>query len=151
MKRPEAVNDAHRLRRLKSRFTREIEPRNNPYRGKVYLLTNGGSFSNSGIFTWMIRKHKRGLILGSTTGGSSWQLCGGPNKRIRLPNSGIQVEIPTTRYVLHPANGMRGGVVPDRVIQPTAIDHANENDPVLHAVLTLIRSGKSIDKSSTLD
>lgn len=143
VKHPEAMTDTHRLNRSKGRLSRMIEPRSNGYRGKVYLLTNGGSFSNSGIFTWMIRKHKRGLILGSTTGGSSWQLCGGPNKRISLPNSGIQVEIPTTRYALHPAKDMRGGVVPDRLIQPTTLDLANGDDPVLNAVLIMIKSARN--------
>lgn len=139
VKHPEAMDETHRLRPSKNRLSRQIAPRSNGYRGKVYLLTNGGSFSNSGIFTWMIRKHKRGLILGSTAGGSSWQLCGSPSKMVRLPNSGIQVEIPTIRYALAPANEKRDGVVPDRLIQPTAIDLANENDPVLNAVLTMIK------------
>lgn len=139
VKQPEATASDIRLRAYHNRLTKTIKPRVRPYKGKVYLLTNGGSFSNSGIFSWMMRKHKRALILGSTTGGSSWQLGGGPNKRVRLPNSGIQVEIPTTRYALDPANDQRDGVVPDRLIQPTALDLANENDPVLNAVLTMIK------------
>jgi C-terminal processing protease CtpA/Prc len=140
VKQPEATVEELRLRKSSNRLSRKIKPRANGYRGKLYLLTNGGSFSNSGIFAWMIRKHDRGLILGSSTGGSSWSLCGGPNKTIRLPNSGIQVEIPTTRYALHPNEEMRGSVVPDIIVLPTPTDIGTGNDAVLNAVMTQIES-----------
>lgn len=143
VKYPEATSDVHRVMRSNNRLSREVEPRQDRYHGKVYLLTNGGSFSNSGIFSWMIRKHQRGLILGSATGGSSWQLCGGPNKQIRLPNSGIQVEIPKNRYALHPTGVKRGSIVPDKIIQPTAVDLAQGNDLVLDTVLTMIKSARN--------
>jgi hypothetical protein len=92
-------------RRLKNKvggaFTGERHPvSRNHFDGELMVLVNGGSFSNSGIVASAISKHKRGLITGEETGGNGVILCGSI-REIKLPNSGIIVEVPTLQFVIN--------------------------------------------------
>lgn len=84
------------------------------YKGKVFLLTNGGSFSCSAIVANAFKREKLGLIIGEMTGGSTAIICGSPNELITLPYSKIIYTIPTTRFKLQEnVTRKERGVVPD--------------------------------------
>lgn len=84
------------------------------FSGRLVLLTDGGSFSCASIVAHVFRKYARGKIWGEMTGGSQHILSGSPNRKIKLPNTGIQFSIPLTGYVLSKkVNKESEGIVPD--------------------------------------
>jgi hypothetical protein len=62
------------------------------YTGKVYVLTNGGSFSNSGLFASTLKRNNRALFIGEETGGSIYSLNANA-KSLTLPTTQIQFEL----------------------------------------------------------
>ncbi|NRB63450.1 MAG: hypothetical protein HRU40_10590 [Saprospiraceae bacterium] len=104
-----------------------FQPTNkNAFTGKVYIFTNGGSFSCSSIVANTIKQAKRGQIIGEMTGGSAYTNMGAPNRIVILPNTKISFTIPKTQYNLREDLSTIGlGVVPDITI----IDNHNK---ILH-------------------
>jgi C-terminal processing protease CtpA/Prc len=120
------------------KLTRTWRPAGYTYKGKVYLLINGGSFSNSGIFASLIQEHKRGLIVGTETGGNNVILCGGENYYI-LPNSRIHVFKATHQMIIATNKTNTGrGVQPDINIETNLQDILLQKDVVMESVLKLI-------------
>ncbi|MEZ4923848.1 MAG: S41 family peptidase [Crocinitomicaceae bacterium] len=102
----------------------------NAFTGKVYVFTNGGSFSCSAIVANTIKENKRGLIVGEMTGGSAYVNSGGPNKVATLPNTKISFTIPKTQYNLRKDLSNIGlGVLPDIKIidSPSRIINGHDN------------------------
>lgn len=93
-------------------------PMLNNFKGNVYVLINGGSFSNTGIFSSVLRKHQRAIFIGEETGGSEFVLCGS-QKKITLPNTGIEIELPRLQFMIKPnADNELNSVIPDYHIAP---------------------------------
>jgi len=109
------------------------------YKGNLYVLTNGGSFSCSGIFSQIIKKTQRGTLIGVETGGSAYTLVGAPNRELILPNTKIQVTIPRLQFILQKYEGkQKTGVIPNKTIQPTLTDIINNIDSEFTYTLKLI-------------
>ncbi len=75
------------------------KPKSKTFDGDLYVLINGGSFSNTSIFSSVLKKHNRATFIGTETGGSEYVLAA-YTKNIVLPNSKIQVEIPTKQFLI---------------------------------------------------
>ncbi len=89
------------------------------FSGRIVLLTDGGSFSCASIVAHVFRKYARGKIWGEMTGGSQNILSGSPNRKVKLPNTGIQFSIPLTGYVLsEKINKESEGIAPDFIWSP---------------------------------
>ncbi len=123
-----------------SSFTQTGNPQKNIYSGKLYVLTNGGSFSNSGIFCSRIKFYNRGKIIGEETGGNSTVFSGQfggstilPNTKIACYNSNYQIVIADVK------NNTGHGVIPDYKISPTIGDIISNNDVILNFTLALIK------------
>ncbi|MEZ5014773.1 MAG: S41 family peptidase [Chitinophagales bacterium] len=92
---------------------KKVKPRKDAFRGTVYVLINGGSFSNSVIITSCLYRNGRATILGTESGGNP-DILAGNVKTYYLPNSHIPVEVPQTRFVLHKTESYSGkGLIPD--------------------------------------
>lgn len=131
-------NDTARLVNSLKKLTRTWRPAKFNYKGKVFVLTNGGSFSNSGVFASLIQEHKRGLIIGTESGGNNVILCGGENYYI-LPNSRIHVFKATHQMIIATGKTNTGrGVIPDIVIYPTLEDQVLNKDRIMEQVHRLI-------------
>jgi len=108
------------------------------FKGNVYVLTDGGSFSNSAIFASLIQFYKRGKIVGGETGGNGAVLSGGAGY-FEAPNTGINLLKVTNRMIT--GNGQvnrQGSVKPDIVIQPGLPDILNNDDVVLKKLVEMI-------------
>lgn len=121
-------------------FTKTGKPKENIYPGNLYVLTNGGSFSNSGIFCSRIKFYNRGKIIGEETGGNSTVLSGQfggstilRNTKIECYNSNYQIVITDEK------NSNCRGVIPDYKISPTIADIISNNDVILNYTLALIK------------
>lgn len=117
------------------------------FKGKVYVLTNGGSFSNSGIFCSVLKKYKRAVFVGEETGGSEFVICGNP-KTIQLLNTGITIESPRLQFLIKSSrNGEMHGVRPDFEIKPTIQNLIEGKDGVIEYIMKLIKENKSLLKA----
>lgn len=107
--------------------------------GEVFVLTNGGSFSNSGIFASALLKYDRAIFIGEETGGSEFILSSDA-VLLTLPNTEIRVEIPELQYLLkaYVPNDLHG-VRPDYEVKPSIQDIINNVDPALKFTLKLIQ------------
>lgn len=95
----------------------EHQPVKKPYSGKLYVLINGGSFSNSVIVSSCLREHQRAIFIGEESGGNPHILAGNAADH-ELPHTKIRVEIPTLRFIMTNDSLNTGrGIEPDyRVI-----------------------------------
>lgn len=109
--------------KFNAKWAKFFKPNKDVFKGKVYVFTNGGSFSCSAIVANTIKESKRGKIVGGMTGGSAYVNSGAPNEVVILPNTKISFTIPKTKYNLRKDLRNIGlGVVPDVKI----IDNPNK-------------------------
>lgn len=125
---------------IKGKGTRVFKPQPDAYSGNLYVLVDGGSFSNSGIVASAIRHYRRGVIIGEETGGNEKVLCGDESLTV-LPNTRLQVYIPTRQFVIRDTPGNEGrGVIPDFIISPTIQGLMSGKDEVLEYCIGLIKN-----------
>lgn len=117
-----------------SRKNRKSNPLN--YKGKIYVLINGNSFSASAILATNLKATRRAIFVGEETGGHYNGTVAGMYKFVRLPHSKVglnfglfQIQAPYQ----NPENGY--GVQPDIKIIPTREDRLNAIDPELDWIL----------------
>ncbi len=111
-------------------WSKYFKPNKKAFTGKVYVFTNGGSYSCSAIVANTIKETKRGQIVGEMTGGSAYVNSGAPNNVVILPNTKILFTIPKTQYNLRKDLSNLGlGVQPNiRIIDnPNKILNGQDN------------------------
>ncbi len=114
-------------------------PKNYVYKGELFIIINGGSFSNTGIFSSALKKYNRGTFIGEETGGSEYLLCA-QSKKITLPNTKVLVEIPRILFLLKDyETAQLSGVQPDHEVKPTIKSLLEGVDVQKNFVLELIR------------
>lgn len=95
----------------------------NPYsfNGDIYVLMNGGCISTAGHFLSLVKYHQLATLIGEEAGGSF--LCNDNSIQLRLPNTGIRLNIPRTVFQTA-VSGFRNGdpIIPDHIVQPTIDD-----------------------------
>lgn len=132
----------------KFKYSKLKEPQENNYKGEVYVLINGNSFSASSILSTNLQATNRAFFVGEETGGAYNGTVAGIYKYYTLPNSLIKVRIGLMHidapYKTEP-DGY--GVKPDRVIIPTHQDRVNDVDPELDWVLMDIKKDQSYSGS----
>ncbi len=115
-------------------------PHADAFSGQLYVLINGGSFSNSGIVSSVLKKQNRAIFIGEETGGSK-NILAGNIKNIKLPNTQIQVQIPTLQFILNSQDKKESysGIIPDHLLQPGILNLMDRKDVVLEFTLKLIQ------------
>lgn len=109
------------------------------FNGEVFVLINGGSFSNSGIFASALKRANRAVFIGEETGGSEFILSSDA-VMVTLPNTGVRVAIPELQYLVkaHAPNDLHG-IRPDYEVKPNIHDLINKVDTVMTFTLNLIQ------------
>ncbi len=120
------------------------DPKPNNFKGKIYVLINGGSFSASSVISSNLKSNKRAFFVGEETGGAYNGTVAAQMPAVQLPNSKVNLKI---GLALVSATGktteMDGrGIFPDKEILPTIEDRKNNIDPELKWVLDDIRREK---------
>jgi hypothetical protein len=114
-------------------------PRPDAFKGKLYVLINGGSFSNSGIVSSALKFYHRGVFIGEETGGNS-NVIAGHVKYQKLPNTKIRVEVPTVQFALRGNEPYQGkGTIPDYLFSPAIEDMVTGKDAIKEYALELIK------------
>ena len=77
-----------------------VNPSKPQFKGELYLLTNGFSFSATSAFIALIQENDLGLVVGETPGGAFDGVNAGPPMMVELPYSKIRLyyRIIGTRY-----------------------------------------------------
>jgi C-terminal processing protease CtpA/Prc len=74
------------------------QPKENNFKGKVFILMDGRSFSASTEFSAIVKANSRGKFIGEECGGGYLGNTSGNEAFVTLPNSKIIVRIPTVKY-----------------------------------------------------
>ncbi len=115
------------------------QPQPDAFKGDLYILINGGSFSNSGIVSAALQYYKRGTFIGEETGGNKNVLCA-YEKSIVLPNTRIKVEMPTRQFAIREPDKNTGhGTMPNITIKPSITAMIEGRDEIMECALKLIK------------
>jgi hypothetical protein len=117
--------------------SRRISPKRKGFKGKLYVLINGGSFSASAITCSFLQGEGRAVFIGEETGGNRVAIPGGAKRHV-LPNTRIHAYI--TRKIYHiqdEANDFRG-VMPDYEAIPAPEEVGTGEDSMIRMVMGLI-------------
>ncbi|MFD2523119.1 S41 family peptidase [Emticicia soli] len=116
-------------------------PKNNSFKGKVYILTNGRSFSTTADFCATARSNDRAIFIGEETGGGYYGNTSGGRMDVTLPNSQIVAFVPLFKYLnaVKKAKYANRGIIPDYTIIPSIDDLLQHKDAELAFALGLIK------------
>ena len=109
------------------------QPDENRFKGKVYVLVNRQSHSQSAVTASQIQDYKFATVVGEETG--DFPSLYASQYNYYLPNTGIEVKI-SKGYIIRINGSKKGeGVVPDIYIKDHLLD---KNDEILDGLLKLI-------------
>lgn len=109
------------------------------YKGNIYVLVNGKSFSMSGVASSYLKYKINATIIGEETGGNVAGSNAVLSGKILLPNSRIQVHLPFY-HIYHDINvtNTGRGLMPDHPTYYSSDDLLNGVDVDLKKVLELV-------------
>lgn len=112
-----------------------------PFKGKVYVLTSGWTYSGGAEFSSLMREHTKAVFVGEEVGGGFYGNTSGYGFTLTLPNTKTTVEIPILKFVLDVKKEIpKGrGVIPDYEVQPTIEQFLKGEDVQMKFVQELIR------------
>jgi hypothetical protein len=121
-----------------------VEPRQDAYTGKIYVLTSGLTYSGGSEFASIIKGNRQATFIGEETGGGYYGNTSGFQIRLTLPHSEIVIRIPLLKFVVEVTGAIPfgRGVIPDHEIQPTIDEYLNGIDVEMNYALKLIRDRK---------
>ncbi|MGV3538544.1 MAG: S41 family peptidase [Rufibacter sp.] len=123
---------------------REQKPQKNNFKGEVYVLIDGYSFSVTSEFCAIAHYHKRATFIGRETGGGYYGNTSGFFVPAKLPHTNLEVAMPQWDYYMavsgYPYKDR--GILPDYPIEYTADDLIRKRDLDLEKALELIKASK---------
>jgi len=132
--------------RRSSRSAKKIHSPNRhlEFKGNVYLLTNGGSFSAAAIFPSMVQQYNpKAVVIGRETGGGRHGCNAFISPYLTLPHTRAKVRIPVFKLALHiPGPDIGHGVQPNYPIEYRFEDVQKARDLDLQKAYELINTSK---------
>lgn len=121
--------------------SKQHKPSPHNYKGKLYVLINGNSFSASSILSTKLKATERGTFVGQETGGAYNGTVAGIFKGYELPNSKVVMRIGMMQVqTSHSVEPDGFGVTVDKEIIPTRADREVKRDTAMEWVLNEIKS-----------
>jgi len=120
----------------------EQNPGKHPFLGKVFVLTDGGTFSTAADFCAIVRHLNRATFIGKETGGAYCGNNSGFMPTLTLPNSQVGIRLPMYEYwnAVGASGENRRGTRPDHVIELKTADVLRGVDAQLDCALKLARA-----------
>jgi C-terminal processing protease CtpA/Prc len=111
------------------------------FRGSLYLLMNGSSFSAATSVLAKTLDAGQGTFVGEASGGAYWGDFAGQFKYVTLPHSRIQVRIPLKKLIHAVAESHANGftIEPDFKVHRTHDDLMTNQNAALRETMMLIR------------
>lgn len=120
----------------------EMIPYKKPFKGKVYVLIGGNTFSAASAFALSAKNDKYITLVGEETGGGYYFHTSQYSALYELPNSKIMVRMPFVKidkYVLDNIVPKGSGIIPDMEVALTVEDLINGKDSQLDFIVKHIR------------
>ncbi len=125
----------------KKPFEFKTKPRKNRFKGQLYILTNGMTFSAASNLTSTLKEHSDAITIGEETGGS-YLRCSSGGLILKLPNSKLKLRVNPIRFDNNvKIQETKGGVAPDYLVKPDMF-WDSKNDVQLKFALELISKKK---------
>lgn len=126
-------------KRTKAEYTK---PQKNCFHGKIFVLTNGFTFSAASNLTSNLKQYSGAIVVGEETGGS-YRKCSSGSLLLELPYSKINITINPIKFVNSVfVSDHKGGVLPKFEVKPS--DRLGEKeDPQLQFIFDLIQKTKA--------
>ncbi len=119
-----------------NKYSKVKEPNPLHYKGIIYVLINGNSFSASSILSTHLKANKRAIFVGEETGGAYNGTVAGIYKLYQLPASKLKVRMGLMQIEAPQKQSPDGyGVKPDIKITPTIEDRKLNIDTELEWAL----------------
>lgn len=116
-----------------------IRPKGPRFRGRVIVLIDAANSSATFQFAQLIQSRRLGTLVGAPTGGNRRGINGGAFFFLRLPQSGLEADVPLIgTFPRQPEPD--AGLTPDVAVRISAADIAAGRDAVLARAHGLIRS-----------
>ncbi len=107
------------------------------YKGKIYVLINGNSFSASSVISNHLKANNRAFFVGDETGGAYNSTVAGQFADIVLPNSKVHLYFGIANLETPNKTTPDGyGVKPDKYIETTTIDKDEQLEWILNDIKT---------------
>lgn len=118
-------------------------PKPNRFKGRLYVLINGGSFSAACILSSNLKGSGRAVFVGEETGGAFNGTVAGKMTSLTLPESGLRTTFGLALIKTYYRSVREGrGILPDIRVKPTLEDRITGKDPELNCALDDIRNGQ---------
>lgn len=117
--------------------------KNNPnhFKGKIYVMINGGSFSASCILSSTLKLHPNVTFVGEETGGAFNGTVAGIMPLVTLPNSKIPLRLGLMDIrTISQTDVIGRGIFPDKEIIPTFQDKIDKKELELEWILNDVKS-----------
>lgn len=119
--------------------TSERKPRTNAFKGKIYVLINGGCFSAACLLSSELKALPNVTFVGEETGGDFNGTVAGVMPLFRLPHSRLPWRLGLMHIRPEMETEVKGrGVFPDKEIIQTYEDKKNDRDPEMDWVMKQI-------------
>lgn len=120
----------------KFKSSKEQEPKPLNFKGKIYVLINGNSFSASSILSTKLQGDNRATFVGEETGGAYNGTVAGFYKVYEMPNTKVRARIGLAHIDAPNKTAPDGyGVKPDVELLPSFTDRLQSVDPELEWIL----------------
>jgi hypothetical protein len=118
-----------------------LKPR---YAGRVWVLIGAVNSSATFEFAAAVQRHRLGTLVGQPTGGNQRGITGGAFFFLRLPRTGIEVDLPLIgQFPVSDRPLPDAGLEPDVYVQPRVEDIATGRDAELEEVLRRIAAART--------
>jgi len=116
------------------------QPLKPTFKGNVFILINGRSFSATGECTSVIHYYKKARFVGEECGAGYYGNTSGFGAILTLPNTRLRLRMPMVKYAMavsgYPTDR---GIIPDYPIAPKINDLLNGRDTEMEFILALIK------------
>ncbi|MFC2146727.1 S41 family peptidase [Acidobacteriota bacterium] len=116
------------------------QPLKPTFKGNVFILIDGRSFSATGECTSLIHFYKKARFVGEECGAGYYGNTSGFMVLLTLPNTRLRIRIPMVKYAMavsgYPPDR---GIIPDYPVVPKMSDLLNGRDTEMEFVLKLIK------------
>lgn len=111
------------------------------YKGKVWFLIDGLSFSTTAEFCAIARENNRGKFIGEETGGGMAGNTSGNIVEQTLPSTGVTAYLGMIQYEMNinKVGNLNRGIIPDYQVKLDGLDINSDKDPYLNFALKLAR------------
>jgi len=120
-----------------AKYKKPLQPAAHRFKGQLYTLINGASFSTTGHLCSLLKSRQIGVFIGEESGG--FYECTDASINATLRHTEIRLHCSTTVFTTAVSNLPPGrGIMPDYRITPTLQDYLEGTDPQMNLAIELV-------------